>query len=169
MELLFYAQPCDTSADGFIFNNAEDFETQSDSTKNSAGNPVEEFEIQFIEGVAIDNELQRAWGLSQTNIHAFIAPASIWDDDDKVRFILAVGECGCSFDADMVDPTDFDFDIYRMDSMRDLAVEFVEQGLLGDIPDHLRNYIDFDAIGRDLEVDYSEAVIAGERLTFRCV
>ena len=169
MELLFYAQPYDTSADGFFFKNAEDFDAQIENTKNSAGDPVEEFEIQFIEGAALDHELQRAWGLSQANIDAFIDAASSWDDDDKVRFTLAVGECGCGFDPNIVDPIDFDVGIYRMDSMRDLAVEFVERGLFGDVPDHLQNYIDFDAIARDLEVDYSEAVIAGERLIFRCI
>jgi len=169
MELLLYAKPYDFSADGFYFKNAVDFDAQIGNTKNSAGDPVEEFEIQFIEGAAIDYELQRAWGLSQANIDAFFDAASIWDDDSKIRLIIAVGECGCSFDPNTVDPTDFDVDVYRMQSMRDLAVEFVEQGLFGDVPDHLQNYIDFDAIARALEVDYSEAVIAGERLIFRCV
>ena len=52
--------------------------------------------------------------------------------------------------------------------MRDLAIEFVDEGFFGDIPERLQFYIDYDAIARDLSVDYSEAVIAGERLIFRC-
>ena len=38
---------------------------------------------------------------------------------------------------------------------------------MGDIPEHLQFYIDYDAIARDLAVDYSEIVIAGEYLIYR--
>jgi len=35
--------------------------------------------------------------------------------------------------------------------MSDVAREFVEEGMLGEIPDSLINYIDYEAFGRDLE------------------
>ncbi|MBL1436416.1 MAG: antirestriction protein ArdA, partial [Rhodobacteraceae bacterium] len=38
----------------------------------------------------------------------------------------------------------------------------------GDIPERLQFYIDYDAIARDLEVDYSEAVVANSRVIYRC-
>ena len=34
----------------------------------------------------------------------------------------------------------------------ELAEEQVEEGLWGDIPSHLANYIDYEAIGRDLRI-----------------
>ena len=78
-----------------------------------------------------------------------------------------MGECGYSFD-DNTSPDDFEVDIYHVDSMRELAEQFVDEGLFGEIPENFRFYIDHDAIARDLTVDYSEAVIGGERLVYRC-
>ena len=39
------------------------------------------------------------------------------------------------------------------DSMADVAYQMYEEGILGDIPEHLVNYIDWDAYGRDLSFD----------------
>ncbi|MEP1572796.1 antirestriction protein ArdA [Roseibium album] len=168
MELSFYAQPYDVSAEGFYFRTMEEYEAQIGTIKNSFGQQVEEFEIQFIDGGTLDSELARAWGLSQASVASFIEAAEKWDEEDKIRFILAVGECGYFFDPENVDPSDFDVDIYRSDSMRDLAIEFVAEGLFGEVPSHLEAYVDYDAIARDLAIDYSEAIIAGERLIYRC-
>ncbi|MFV0552106.1 MAG: antirestriction protein ArdA [Anaerorhabdus sp.] len=52
--------------------------------------------------------------------------------------------------------------------MRYLAMRFVDDGLFGEIPEELRFYIDYEAIARDLAVDYSETEIAGTRLIYRC-
>ncbi|MEM6550448.1 MAG: antirestriction protein ArdA [Pseudomonadota bacterium] len=55
-----------------------------------------------------------------------------------------------------------------MESLRQLAEHFVEEGLFGDIPERLAFYIDFDAIARDLGCDYAETRIAGTRFVYRC-
>ena len=81
--------------------------------------------------------------------------------------IVAVGEAGYSFDPDSASPSDFDVEIYRVDSLKELAEQFVDEGLFGDIPEHLANYIDMDAIAFDLAMDYTETKIAGERLIYR--
>ncbi|MEZ4784829.1 MAG: antirestriction protein ArdA [Candidatus Kapaibacterium sp.] len=44
-------------------------------------------------------------------------------------------------------------DIYHVDSMRELAQMFVDEGLFGDIPENLQYYIDYDAIASDLNVE----------------
>ena len=83
--------------------------------------------------------------------------------------IIAVGECGYDFDI-----TDNDLsvienvDIYYVDSLRDLAESFVYEGLYGEIPDTLQFYIDYDAIARDLSVDFSEIVIDNTRIVYAC-
>ena len=51
--------------------------------------------------------------------------------------------------------------------MRALAEQFVDDGLFGDIPERLQFYIDYDAIARDLSMDYGEAEIAGTHLIYR--
>ena len=91
-----------------------------------------------------------------------------WDDDQKLRAIITVGECGYSFSFATCDPDDIDLDLYEVESLRELAEQFVDEGLFGEIPERLRFYIDHDAVARDLAVDYSETAIAGRRLVYRC-
>lgn len=40
--------------------------------------------------------------------------------------------------------------------------------MFGDIPERLQCYIDYEALGRDLAVDYTQTDIAGQRLIYRC-
>lgn len=159
-----YAQPYDLSATGFYFQSSEEFQTKAANTRNDYGDAVEEFEIQFIDGENIDCALAKAWGINQANIGPYFDAVDEWDNDDKIKFIIAVGEVGCGFDPETVEPSDFDIDIYHARSMTELAEEFVAEGILGDIPDHLSHYIDYDAIARDLTVDFTETDIAGDYL-----
>lgn len=43
----------------------------------------------------------------------------------------------------------------EVDSYAALAEQFVDEGLFGEIPDAIINYIDYEAIGRDLRMDYT--------------
>ena len=52
--------------------------------------------------------------------------------------------------------------------MKELAEQFVDEGLYGEIPEKLQFYIDHEAIARDLSVDYSEVTIAGTHFIFHC-
>ncbi|MEO0697858.1 MAG: antirestriction protein ArdA [Pseudomonadota bacterium] len=164
----FFAQPYDIAASGFYFEDQEGFECRIGSIRNDYGQPVEEFEIQFIEGEAIDCALANAWGINQANIVRFLEVLDAWEDHEKLRFIIAVGECGYSFDPDTASADDYDVDIYDEESLRELAERFVQDGLFGDIPEPLRFYIDLDAIVRDLNADYTEIEIAGEQMVYRC-
>jgi len=47
-----------------------------------------------------------------------------------------------------------DVSIYEDTSYLDLAYEQVDEGLFGDVPSHLVNYLDYEMIARDLECDY---------------
>ncbi|PCJ75201.1 MAG: antirestriction protein ArdA [Rhodobacteraceae bacterium] len=162
-----YAQPYDISTTGFYFETEEEYKKSVNALRNEYGDPVEEFEIQFIDGDAIDCDLANAIGLNQANLARFFEIIDEWEEWEKQQVILAVGECGYQFDNGTA-PDDFDVDIYGVTSMRELAEQFVEEGLFGDIPERLQFYIDYDAIARDLAVDYSEAVVANSRVIYRC-
>lgn len=164
----FYAQPYDIAASGFYFEDQDGFAKRISSVRNDYGQPVEEFEIQIIDGEAIDCTLANAWGINQANIIRFLEVLDAWDDHEKLCFIIAVGECGYSFDPDTASADDYDVDIYGEESLRELAERFVEDGLFGEIPESLRFYIDLHAIARDLSADYTEIEIAGERMVYRC-
>ncbi len=168
MATMLYAQPYDIDAEGFFFETAEDYARKAAGLRNRHGQPVEEFEIQFIDGEEIDAALAEAFGLHQGDVAAFFEKLEDWDDDQKLRAIIAVGECGYTFSLATCNPDHIDLDIYEAESLRELAEQFVDEGLFGDIPERLRFYIDHDAVARDLAVDYSETVVADRRLVYRC-
>lgn len=162
-----HAQPYDLDANGFYFESMEDYARKAKQNRNRFGDVVEEYEIQFIDGDDIDCALAKAWGINQASIEGFFKACDEWEDYQKKIFIIAVGEIGHCFDPEDVHPEEFDVDLYHVDSMKGLAELMVEEGLFGDIPEHLERYIDMDAIARDLAYDYTETKIAGETLIYR--
>jgi antirestriction protein len=163
-----FAQPYDISANGFYFEDAEDYQFKASKCRNDYGDAVEEFEIQFIDGERIDSEFASAFQLSQVNLGQFFELTNQWDNDAKIRFIIANGECGYGFNPDTDDIHSIDIDIYGVESLEKLAEQFIDEGFYGEIPAHLQNYIDVCAIARDLSVDYAMAEIAGNRWVYRC-
>ncbi len=163
----FYAQPYDISATGFYFETKEEYDEKVKTLINDYGDPVEEFEIQFIDGNSIDADLCEALDLSQANFGKIIEAIDNWDEWQKFKVIIAVGECGVDFDLED-DPDNLDVEIYEVDSLKELAEQFVDEGLFGEIPENIEHYIDYDAIARDLEVDYTEIKIDGRRMVYRC-
>ena len=167
MTLLFHAQPYDISAEGFYFRSLDEYDSQAKTLKNQHGDAVEEFEIQFIDGEAIDCDLAKAWGVNQANLAGFFDAIDVWSEDWKFRYIIAVGECGYSHDQVADDPEAIDLIIYQAETLRELAEHFVDEGLYGDIPERLQFYLDYDAIARDLGMDYAQTTIGGTALIYR--
>ncbi|CUH89890.1 Antirestriction protein [Phaeobacter sp. CECT 5382] len=162
-----HAQPYDLGATGFYFESLEEYASKADKNHNAYGDPVEEYEIQFIDGDDIDCALAKAWGINQANIGGYFTACDEWEEYQKKIFIIAVGEIGYGYNPEDVHPEEFDVDMYHVDSMKELAEQMVDEGLFGDIPEHLERYIDMDAIARDLAYDYTETEIAGETLIYR--
>lgn len=46
--------------------------------------------------------------------------------------------------------------VYEADNYTQLAQELAQEGLFGEIPQHLENYIDYDAMGYELSFEYTE-------------
>ena len=164
---ILHAQPYDLAATGFYFESAEDYAAKAAALRNNYGQPVEEFEIQFIDGEAIDAALFEALRVNQTNLDGYFEAVADWSDDQKTRVIIAVGEVGISFTLGDDEPDQLDIDLYEVDTLRDLAIQFVEEGLFGEIPKSIENYLDYDAIARDLSMDYGTTMIAGTRYAYR--
>lgn len=109
-----------------------------------------------------------ALGISQCNFLTFFDIVEEWDYDDKIKVIIAVGEVGYSFDLDKDNPDKFEIDLYEMDTLKDLAIQFVDDGLYGPIPESIQFYLDYDAMARDLGMDYSEISIDNTNYIYRC-
>lgn len=92
-------------------------------------------------------------GLNQVNLAHILTVVDDWDDWKKRVVIIAVGECGYALEADL-DSARFDVEIHEVDTMQDLAEQFVEERLFGDVPEAFQNYIDYGAIAPDLAVEY---------------
>jgi len=165
---VLYARPYDISAKGFYFESAEQYENHAAKAVNDFGQKVEEFEVQFIDGDDIDNDLASVWELNQANFAAYYEAVQDWDIERKRHYIIAVGECGYHHFDVVDDPESVEIDLYEVNSLRELAEQFVDDGLYGEIPDHLQFYIDYDAIARDLAIDFSAIEIAGERIAYAC-
>ena len=73
-------------------------------------------------------------------------------DRPKVKILVDYYGFSHTEALDKVDELDF----YPDMTMRQLAEHFIDEGLLGEIPEHIRNYIDVDAYARDLQHDYTE-------------
>jgi len=163
MSTVLYAQPYDISAQGFYFRSVEEYGRQAAGLKNDYGQPVEEFEIQFIDGELIDCELAEAIGINQANLKDVLRCVEKWDEWEKLLVTVAVEHCDHEFDQDRC-PYNYKVDIHEEDGLRDLAERLVDDGMYGDIPERLQFYIDYDAIARDLAVSCFEVTIAGRRL-----
>ena len=164
-----FAQPysLDATDKGFYFESMDEYEEKAEGLTDRFGLAVEEFEIQFIDGEEIDGELFGALGVTQATIERYYEAVETLEDYDKIKIVIAVNECGYVYE-ETSRPDDFEVDIYEVDTLKELAYQFVEEGLYGEIPESLRFYIDYNAIARDLDVEYSETKIAGRRYVYRC-
>ena len=164
---LLYAQPYNTSVEGFYFKTVERYQQKAAGLTDSFGQPVEEFEIQFIDGKDEDRLLADTMALNQSLIGQYFELVEAWEDHEKIRSYIAVCERGYSFDAIAQNIDLLDVDLYEVDNLNELAERFAEDGVFGEIPDRLAGYIDLDAIARDLSCDYAMICVAGMRLAYR--
>lgn len=167
MTVTFYAQPYDISATGFYFTDQQSYRENITGRVNAYGQPVEEFEIQFINGFVLDSKLARAIEPNQCNIIAMMEAMETWTEEQKLKVIIAVGEGGVSFDIVGDDPDDIEIDLYSDMTLEDLAYQFVDEGLFGEIPERLSFYLDYQAIARDLGHEYAETCICGDHYVYR--
>lgn len=77
MTITLHAQPYDLTAAGFYFSTTEEFDEQASKLTNDFGDPVEEFEIQFIDGERIDCELAKAIEINQGNVCSYLGSGFI--------------------------------------------------------------------------------------------
>ncbi|MGB0659548.1 MAG: antirestriction protein ArdA [Mangrovicoccus sp.] len=167
MTATLHAQPYDITANGFYFESFDDYQAKAQAALNDFGDPVEEFEIQFIDGETIDAQLFLAWGVHQGDIAAYLDAVEDWDDHDKTKAIIALREGLAAFNPAQDHRQDLDVDLYYVDTMEELAEQFLDEGLFGDIPTPLQYYIDTAAIARDLAMDYTMIYICNDRLAYR--
>jgi hypothetical protein len=158
----FHAQPYDIDATGFYFNDAEDYQIKADANRNRYGQPVEEYEIQFIDGTDLECSFVSAAGINQANLGDVIECLETWEDHDLIIACIAFGKLGMAFDPDF-DPDRSDIIVHHYDNLEEMADDLIfNEQILGPIPPALEPYIDVEAyVQGTLRHSVSETTIAG--------
>jgi antirestriction protein len=149
----FYAQPYSIEHTGFFFNSFENFEAGMEKL-NKRG--CEEVEIQIIDG---DDHLVRL--ASTATIHqgdiAFWYDALEDLDQTEATQMIVLLDLGYS----LSDALERYEEVCLFDgSAADYAYDLINETC--EVPDHLRNYIDYDAIARDMELGGEITAISRE-------
>jgi hypothetical protein len=162
--LSFCAQPYSLDAHGFYFSDYEEYTTKAEALRDTYGNPVEEFEIQICDGDAEDVDLFNACGVNQANLEQFFDDVLTLDDHQKPAFFYLMNVLNCTIEQalDKIDEPS----IYEGE-LKEAAEELFDECYLSDIPESVRNYIDYAAFARDCELggDMTEFEFAGTTYT----
>ena len=138
-----YANPYDTSYTGFYFDSSEEFDLKLSNAK------YEEVEIDYIDG---DNPLLfEAAKIHQCDIDTWFSSLDNFSDTDNEA--ISIGYLMDLYDTDVAIQRHSEVVLFNGD-IADYAYELVEDVYsLDQLPDLIRNHIDYDSIARDLELN----------------
>ena len=142
----FYANPYNTSATGFYFESIEELEEKSAALKDEFGLPVEEFEIEAMDGTREEMELFESAEVTPDTMVEFLK--FIEDSDEEtwpaVYFLLEryslEGSICLANECNVV-----------QSSLLDAASEIFDECYGYSIPGELRIYIDYEKYAADLK------------------
>ena len=159
-----HAQPYNIDATGFYFENADDFITKMETLTDSYGQPVEEFEIQFIDGD--DAQLFNAIGINQATLSVWFDEVEPLEYYEKVSLYYLVAQLGYSV-ADALDQVSEPN--ISQERMEQAAEQLFDEIYLSEIPAYLHSYIDYKQFAYDLKIggDLCEFEYNGE--TYTCL
>ena len=142
----YHATPYDINATGFYFNTYDEYVEKASTHKNDYGDPVEEYEIQFING---DNyQLFNALGINQANLEKWFEDFENLDTDDEAKAIYLAEYTGYEMQ-DILDQLD-DICLFK-GTAEEYAEEYIEDtDMLADMPENLRYYFDTEAFASDM-------------------
>lgn len=155
---VYFAQPYSIEATGFYFETFEEYEQQARSLKDRFGQPVEEFELQYIDGEQY--ALFKALEISQATLALWFDTFADLSGD---AYLIATHLAEYGYDIERIPNKLEDFHIHH-GTASDYAAESLEE--TADIPDYLAPYIDYDAVARDMiingeieEIDHQTIII----------
>ena len=158
-----HAQPYNLDAVGFYFESLEDYEARFENARDSFGFPVEEFEIQFIDGDEEDAQLFEAAGVNQATLSQFFDVIEGMDNYHKpaLYFLLEQGY-GLDEALDKIDDV-----MLQEGNLEDAAEQLFDEIYLDQIPETLHSYIDYKSFARDCEYsgDFREFEFASTTYT----
>ena len=161
---VFHAQPYSLDAEGFYFNDMEDYQTKYDANHDCFGLPVEEYEIQFIDGETADAQLFSAAGIDQATLERFFDEVEPLDNHEKAALYFLLQQ-GYKLD-DAIDK--IDEVTIQEGCAKDAAEQLFDEIYLDQIPEALQCYIDYDAFTRDCECSGEFVEFNFDGTTYTC-
>ena len=150
-DIVLYANPYDITANGFYFSSAEEFDK-----KFKKRLPVEEYEIEFINGSSEDAALFGVLGINQLNLEPYFDDIVDLDEHDKVALFYLADMYSGGLD-------DWDDALLKVrDEVRVMegTVKDYVENLIDDLGgvghlagDSVEMYFDYEMFGRDLGFD----------------
>jgi hypothetical protein len=158
-----HAQPYSVDAVGFYFTSAEEYETKQKALRDSFGAPVEEFEIQYIDGE--DGQLFDACKINQTNLGTWFDDIETMDDYRKPALFFLMDDLGYNL-GEALSSVD-DVCLYEC-PLLDAATELFDEIYLPEVPEAVQYFIDYDAFAYACRVSGDMIEFAYEGTTYTC-
>ena len=141
---ILYARPYNTDARGFHFSSADEYTTKQSALRDRFGSPVEEFELQYIDGE--DGQLFEACKINQTNLDTWFDDIETLDRQEKAALFYLTSCAGHRLDQALEKLADV---CISECSLIEAASELFDECYLPEVPEAVRPYIDYDAFARD--------------------
>ena len=141
---ILHANPYTPDARGFNFSTAEDFTIRASALRDRFGSPVEEFELQYIDGE--DGQLFEACKIHQGNLDTWFDDIETLEDYEKAALFYLVDQAGYRLDQALEKLEDV---CISECSLIDAASELFDECYLPEVPEAVRPYIDYGAFARD--------------------
>jgi len=147
---VLYANPYNTSVNGFFFSNPEEYKAKSSVLTDSFGQPVEEYEIDYVEGEL--SQLFKSCGIDQCTLGLWFEELEELSQEDQVEIYYRCKHLG----------QDSQEAIYELNdsgsinncSIINYAYNYIDDcGVLDSLPEILQRYFDYHAFARDLELN----------------
>jgi len=159
-----YANPYNSSVAGFYFTSYEEYQTKSSKHVDQYGLPIEEYEIDHVDGDL--NQLFNACNIDQCTLHIWFNEIETMDKSDQTELYF---RCDCLGQDPQEAICDLNSDgSIGTGSSLHYAYSYIEDsGILNTLPENIQRYFDFEAFARDLEYsgDITEFSYDGEDYT----
>jgi hypothetical protein len=141
---ILHASPYNPDARGFNFSTAEEFTVKQSALRDRFGSPVEEFSIEYLDGE--DGQLFEACRIHQGNLSTWFDDIESLDRQEKAALFYLTDCAGYRLNEALEKLEDV---CISECSLIDAASELFDDCYLSDVPEAVRNYIDYEAFARD--------------------
>jgi hypothetical protein len=141
---ILHAQPYNIDACGFQFTSADEYTAKQSALRDRFGAPVEEFELQYLDGE--DSQLFEACGINQCNLPTWFDDIESLDRQEKAALFYLVDQVGYRLNEALEKLADVRISEC---SLIDAATQLFDDCYLSEVPEAVRNYIDYDAFAND--------------------